>query len=90
MTEAEIDHCEYWVMVHFRVKESGKPNVEEERIQVNERWNFEYLEEKLKDYKDKQVIEYFKYRWPLNAEGTETRMEIPPNQAGARGDRAEV
>ena len=86
MTEDEIDRCEFWVTAYHKVRASKKCNAKGERIQVNFNWNFEYLENKLQEYTDREVIDYFNYGWPLNAENTETREEIPRNQARARAN----
>ena len=84
MTEAEIDRCEFWISAHHRVKMLGKHNFQGEQILVNNKWNFAYLEDNLSEYKDKQVLDFFKYGWPLNASNTEILQTYPRNQAGAR------
>ena len=84
MTKAEIDQCEFWISAHRRVKMSGKHNFQGEQILVNNKWNFAYLEDNLSEYKDKQVLDFFKYGWPLNASNTEILQTYPRNQAGAR------
>ena len=89
MSNTEVDRCEFWVSTFHRVCMSGKHNFEGERIQVNDKWDFDYLERELQEYHDKQVIEFFRYGWPLNAIDTEVQPQIPPNQKGARenGDK---
>ena len=90
LTDKQIDYCEFWVSAYRKVRDSGKPNFEGEQIIVNDNWNFDYLEEKLSDYHDREVIKYFKYGWPLNAQDTEIREEVPKNQAGVKENREEV
>ena len=60
MTEEQMDFCEFWISAHRKVKKTGKPNYLCDKIEVNNRINFDYLEEKLKDYQDKEVIEFLK------------------------------
>ena len=47
MSEEEISHCEFWVTANRRVRESGKLNHEQERIQVNQQWNLDIMDERL-------------------------------------------
>ena len=82
MTEQEVDRCEFWVSANRRVRESKEPNFSGEKIQVNFEWNLQQLETWLEDYHDKQVVEFLKYGWPLNAKNTEINTEIPRNQKG--------
>ena len=90
MTEKQVDRCEFWVSAHRKVKQSGKCNFQGERIVVNDRLNFEYMEEKLENYPDIEVINYLKYGWPLNDQNTEINEEIPPNQKGVHAHHNEV
>ena len=50
----------------------------------------ELLSSWLEGYEDKEVIDYLKYRWPLNANDTEINEERPQNQKGARSNTKEV
>ena len=79
MTEDQIDYCEFWVTAHYKVKEREQHNADGIQIQVNNRLNFDYLEKELQDYPDREVIKYFKYGWPLNANNTVKDESIPPN-----------
>ena len=90
MTEEEIDYCEFWVNANRLVRESGSHNFEELKIQVNNKLNFSYLEKTLVNYEDKNVVEFLKYGWPLNAINTKTSCDIPPNQKGARENPEEL
>ena len=90
MMQEEIDHCEFWVTANRLVRTSGKHNFEHEKIQVNQEWDLDLMENWLRDYKDKEVLKYLKYRWPLNAHEMEINEEIPQNQAGARSNPKEV
>ena len=86
MSEDEIDRCEFWVTANQITRQSGKHNYLGEKIQVNYDWNFRYLENELKDYKDKEVINFFKYSWPLNEQNMQILSEQPVNQKGAQSN----
>ena len=83
MTEEEITHCEFWVTANRKVRESGVPNCKGERIQVNFDWDLDLMSKWLKDYEDRDLIDYLKFGWPLNAKNTSENQEIPRNQKGA-------
>ena len=84
MTEEQIDYCEFWVTANRIVRESKQHNYVGEQIQVNHKLNFKYLENKLQNYNDKDVIKFLKFGWPLNAINTDINTNVPPNQKGAR------
>ena len=84
LSEEQIDYTEFWVTANARVRASGAYNFEREQIQVNHRWDFNYLENELVNYDDKEVITFSKFGWPLNASRTEVQHQIPPNQKSAR------
>lgn len=65
------------------LRRSGKPNAHGLRIQIESNWNFETLSECLQDYKDKEIVDYLKYGWPIGHDGRKTDTKIPNNQAGA-------
>ena len=91
LTEQEIQRAEFWITANRVVRETGKENFEEAKIIVNSNWNLDKLEEWLgESYEDKDVINYLKYGWPLNAHDTDSQDKIPPNQAGAQANAAEV
>ena len=47
MTQEEIDRCEFWVTAYRWVSLSDCHNFQQEKILVNHKWNFEYLEREL-------------------------------------------
>ena len=71
MSENEIQRCLFWITAHDTVKRTQKHNFQEAKILVNKSWNLELLESWLSDYKDKEVINYLKYGWPLNQHETD-------------------
>ena len=90
MSESEIDRCEFWVSANRRVRESGMPNCQGEKIEVNFDWDLNTLEQWLDEYHDKELINYLRYGWPLNAHNTEINTTIPKNQAGVKNFQEEV
>ena len=90
MCEEEIERCEFWVSANRIIRETGKSNCQEAKITVNESWNFTKLEEWLADYHDKDLLQYLKYGWPLNAVNTTVDEEVPINQKGARDHPEEI
>ena len=73
------------------VHETGASNFKGARIPINTKWNLKKFREWLgPDYEDKNVIDYLKFGWPLNASDMEPQQIIPDNQAGARNNKDEV
>ena len=90
MSENEIERCEFWVNANRIVRETGVSNHKSAKIEVNNEWNLDKLEEWLVDYHDKEVVEYLKYGWPLNATQTEINNSIPANQSGVQSNPEQV
>lgn len=70
-------------MVNDLIRRSGKPNAHGLKIKIRSNWNFDTLSKLLRDYEDKEIIEYLKYGWPIGHNGSETDTRIPKNQKGA-------
>ena len=83
MSEEEIERCEFWVNANRIVHETGVSNHKSARIQVNYEWNLDKLDEWLNDYEDRELLQYLRYGWPLNAKDMEINQSRPINQAGA-------
>ena len=60
--KSETEHQD--LMIARLVWEKGYPNMFGARIPIKTAWNLERLEQLLKDYPDKQVIEGLKFGWP--------------------------
>ena len=90
MSESKIERAEFWITANRIVRETGQENFKKARIPVNTNWDLNTLQNCLDGYEDQQVLEYLKYRWPLNANETEEQEQIPVNQAGARKNEEEV
>ena len=84
MSDAEIKRNEFWIQANRAVRETNKPNYQEAKITVDNKWNIEFLHRNLKGFQDMEVLQYLKYGWPLNARNTERQSKIPKNQTGAR------
>ena len=52
------------LMIAQLVKKGGYPNRYGARIPIQSKWNLHKLEELLKDYHDKEVVEWLRYGWP--------------------------
>ena len=77
-TQETIDHIpqetdlakEWWATVdgdiglHERVIQNGNPNRWGARIPVKSGWNLVLMEELLRNYEDKEVVEWIRYGWP--------------------------
>ena len=80
----------FWVQSNYKVRASGEINANAERIEVNPPCDCELLDEWLRTYHDRKVIDYMKFGWPLNAFNTEKNTSTPPNQKGARSNIEQV
>ena len=90
MSEEEISRCKFWITANRIIRETGRHNFERAKIPVTYSWNLNMLENWLKDYHDKDLINYLRYSWPLNAQNTEENTNIPKNQTGAIMNETEV
>ena len=70
------DH-QKWVDIAEQVYRSGKPNKDGCRIEITSKWNVPLLNVLLKDYHDKEIIDYLVYGWPIVRD-----MDIPLEMAG--------
>ena len=52
---------------HEQVFQKGYPNRWGARIPINSRWNLDLMESLLKDYEDKEVVEWLRYGWPTGS-----------------------
>ena len=58
-----------WILAHDLVYNSKLPNAFGNKITIPTSLNLPWLHERLKDFEDKQVFEFFKYGWPVGAIG---------------------
>ena len=72
------------------IRESGAPNYLVCRLPIDCPWNIEKLEQLLEGYHDKEIIEFFKYGWPIDAHNTEINTNIPHNQKGVHENLDQV
>ena len=91
LSPEEIERAEFRVTANRVVRETGECNYKRAKIPLGNKWDLVKLEEWLgPEYEDKQIIEYLKYGWPLNAKDTEVQDVIPSNQTGAKKNVKEV
>ena len=50
---------------HLQVKQKGYPNRWGAKIPVASQWNLDLLESMLREYEDKEVVEWIRYGWPI-------------------------
>ena len=84
LSEEQIQTCQFWVNANRAIRKSKQPNFRGCRIKTNEKYNYQYLEEELQEYEDKDIINFLKYGWPLNAVDTDKQTHTVPNQKNAR------
>ena len=72
------------VLANLIVRDSNLANVDGERIKTVSNWNVEYLQRKLRDYHNKQIIQYLQFGFPIECEVSGGSSEVPTNHAGAR------
>ena len=71
------------VKANRQVRKSGIPNFLGEKIVMPSNFNFGFIEEKLTNYDDKEVIDLLKFGFPLSHNGKTGSKEIPHNHTGA-------
>ena len=60
------------------------------KIQIPSNFNFDYLENMLKNYEDREVIQMLRYGFPLSHDGKHGSKQIPRNHLGARNFPNEI
>ena len=68
----------------------GLHNFKSTKVQVNYRWNLEKLESLLKNYKDKEIVTFLKYGWPISQDGTSGSTSVPKNWPGAYQNHSKI
>ena len=64
-----MEFTEYALEAHQKINLSGIPNVQGCRIPVLSTWNIELLRSLLHDYKDKWIVDYLQFGFPVNFKG---------------------
>ena len=72
------------VEANNRVFESGRPNIDGERIPLVTQWDFTYLSKKLVNFPNPELIDLLKYGFPIECNESCSNMSKPDNQAGAK------
>ena len=79
-----MDRTKFLIQAHKSVKSSGHFNFQGEKIVLPSKFNFSFLEDRLKNYSDKQVIDLLKYGFPVDSKLLEQDPGIPDNHKGAK------
>ncbi len=61
---SDKEFIDYIVTAHEAIRASGLPNYMSCRIPIPSKINVDYLQDNLKDYEDKEVVEFAKFGWP--------------------------
>ena len=78
------------VQANKLVRDSGKANVDGLRIPVVSNWNVQYLQTKLCNYENKQIIDLLRYGFLTECKQQQGTAQIPANHAGALGSEQDV
>lgn len=66
-----------------RVQQSGRPNVCGLRVHLPSAWNFALLESLVRSNKDREVLQYLRFGWPINYMAQENPAPTFRNHKGA-------
>ena len=69
--------------IHAAIQESGLPNYKGCKFRIKSNINISFFESELALYEDKQVIEFFKYGFPIDYQGDEPKTVRVNNHKGA-------
>ena len=78
------------INTHFAVKATGLPNYKSAKIPLPTSFNFPFLEKQLKDYHDKDVIQFLKFGFPVDCTPVDPDPGMPANHKGAIEFKREV
>ena len=68
---------------HFSVKASGCYNYQGLQILLPSKFNFEFIEKHLKNYRDQQVVKFLKFGFPVDCKLSSSNPGRPANHKGA-------
>ena len=80
---AEAEFMAFMVQAHELIKSSGLPNYMGCRIKIPSRFHIDYLERELRDYEDKEVLEFLKFGYPLGIVGQVAGRGVVSNHRSA-------
>ena len=66
------------------IRQTNKPNEDLARLHLPSNWNFEYLNKKLKNYHDKEIIELLMFGFLIECDIHCSEFNQPDNHTGAR------
>ena len=87
LSELKHDTEQYkwaYVEANLQVRKSGKANVDMCRILLPSEWQIDYLQFKLQNYHDKEIIDLLRYGFPIECDVTRSQVSEPDNHTGAR------
>ena len=77
--------CEELIMLHERVKRTGFPNFQIEKIFIRSKWNIDYMKRQLAGYHEQTVVTLCEYAWLIGfTDGENLELELLRNHSGAR------
>ena len=80
----------YYIHINKVIRASGKFNYEFCKFPVPTHINVNLLDKLLNNYHDRQIIQFIKYGWPIEAAHAAESGAVPANQTGARNSPAEL
>lgn len=86
------DTIEYWeqvIQANWKIWQSKVSNAKGCRIPVRSSWNLDKLQEYLADYKDKEIVTYLRFGWPVGCIDSGQQV-MPVNHKGALQHVVEV
>ena len=69
--------------IHEQIKTSKCYNFQKCRIPIKTKFDIPYISEQLQNYNDNVIIEFLKYGWPINFNGTIPKKQYIKNHKGA-------
>ena len=73
----------YYIFTNSAIRESGAPNFKVCKFPVPTHWDLDAWEDALQDYHDNEILQFFRYGWPIDLMHIPESVPIPSNQQGA-------
>ena len=81
------DSCDRYVIDNMVIRNTKKQNFQQARLEVQPIWDINKFRCELKDYHDKEMLQYLQYGWPINCHNIGKLTKIPPNHARVTGHK---
>ena len=82
--------AKFLIDLHFQIKQSGKYNFQGLHVPLPSKFNFPFIEKCLEGYRDKIVVDFLKFSFPIDCSPPATNPGVPNNHAGARDFPIEI